>query len=126
MAEIWPATTCLQSAGPGAPGHEAVEGYREGVRVETSKSRAPSVKRLCKEKATDAVLAFLRDTRVGCISIRRKPPEEECDGEGEDGGEGESNECISYVSFFSLRGTIGAANLFLCYFICVGYKRKVH
>ena len=45
--------------------------------------RAPSVK-LWKEKATEAVLVFLRNTRVGCISTRRKPPEEEYDGEGGD------------------------------------------
>ena len=40
--------------------------------------RAPSVKLRWKEKATEAVS---RDTRVRCISTRRKPPEEECDGE---------------------------------------------
>ena len=34
------------------------------------------------------VLAFLGDTRVGCVSIRRKPPEEERVGKGSDGGEG--------------------------------------
>ena len=49
--------------------------------------RAPPVKWLWKEKSTEAVLAFLRDTRVGCISTRRKPPEE-YDG-GVSGGEGE-------------------------------------
>ena len=35
------------------------------------------------------MLAFLRDTRVGCISTRKKPPEEECEGDGGDGGEDE-------------------------------------
>ena len=44
------------------------------------------------EKATEAVLRFLRGTRVGCISTRRKPPEEECVGQGEGGEEGESEE----------------------------------
>ena len=34
------------------------------------------------------MLAFLRDTRVGCISTRRKPPEEDFEGNGS-GGEGE-------------------------------------
>lgn len=48
--------------------------------------RAPPVKWLWKEKSTEAVLAFLRDTRVGC-STRRKPSEE-YDG-GVSGGEGE-------------------------------------
>ena len=43
--------------------------------------RALSAKWLWKEKATEAVLRFLRDTGVGCISTRRKPPEEECDGD---------------------------------------------
>ena len=37
-------------------------------------------------EATEAVLRFLRDTRVGCISIRSKPPEEGVDGNGSDGG----------------------------------------
>ena len=50
--------------------------------------RAPSVKWLWKEKATEAVLGYLTDTRVGRISTRRKPPEEECDGGGS-GGERE-------------------------------------
>ena len=35
------------------------------------------------------VLAFLGDTRVGCVSIRRKPPGEERVGKGSDGGKGE-------------------------------------
>ena len=42
--------------------------------------RAPSVKWLRKEKATEAVLVFLRNTRVGCISMRRKLLEEDRDG----------------------------------------------
>ena len=46
--------------------------------------RAPSVKWLWRGKATEVVLDFLRGARVGCISTRRKPPEEECDGEGEE------------------------------------------
>ena len=41
--------------------------------------RAPSVKWLWRDKSTEAVLVFLGNTRVGCISARRKPPEEECD-----------------------------------------------
>ena len=43
----------------------------------------PSVRWLWKEEATEAVLSFLRDTRVGCISTRRKPREEDCDGMGQ-------------------------------------------
>ena len=50
---------------------------------------APLVKRLWKEKATKAVLKFLRDTRVRFISTKRKPPEEECDGEVSNNDEGE-------------------------------------
>ena len=38
--------------------------------------RAPSVERLWKEKATEAVLRFLKDARMGCIapegSLRRR------------------------------------------------------
>ena len=69
-----------------------MEGYREGARVETPKP--PSVRWLWKEKSAEAVLGFLRGTRVGCISTRRKPPEERDEGweeagagnEGEEGG----------------------------------------
>ena len=49
--------------------------------------RAPSVRLLWKEKATDAVLAFLRDTRVGCM-VTLRPQEEGEDSEGEEGGRG--------------------------------------
>ena len=43
--------------------------------------RAPSGKWLWKEKSTEAVLAFLRSTRVGCISARKVTPGE-VDGAG--------------------------------------------
>ena len=51
-----------------------------------------SGKWLWKEKFTEAVLAFLGSTKIGCISARRTPPEE-VDGadmgdEGEEGGPG--------------------------------------
>ena len=42
---------------------------------------------LWEEKATDAALAFLRDTKVGCI-VARRPPEEEGDSEGAEGEPG--------------------------------------
>ena len=71
-----------------------MEIYREGPRVETSKG--PSVKWLWGEKSTEAVLSFLGSTRVGCISVRRKVPEEAAEaedttesGSGEEGEEGE-------------------------------------
>ena len=51
--------------------------------------RAPSAKWLWEEKATEAGLGFLGGTSVGCISARREPPEEECDRDGLNGGEGE-------------------------------------
>ena len=75
-----------------APDQEAVEGHREGAWVETPKS--PSGKWLWREKSTEALLAFLGSTRVGCISTRRKPPEERNEGwheeagAGDEGGEG--------------------------------------
>ena len=47
--------------------------------------KVPSVKRLWKDKAIEAVLAFLEDTGVGCIVTKRKPREEECGGEGLEG-----------------------------------------
>ena len=46
--------------------------------------RAPSGKWLWKEKSTEAVLTFLKSTRVGCISTRRVPPEEQAKDEKED------------------------------------------
>lgn len=41
-------------------------------------------------RATEAVLEFLRTTRLGCIGTERVPPEEEGRGgrEGEEGGPG--------------------------------------
>ena len=53
----------------------------------------------------EAVLDILRDTRVGCISIRRKPPEEKCtgdgsDGEGEGSGPGPPEQVFSLVFFW--------------------------
>ena len=48
--------------------------------------RAPSARLLWKEKATEAVLDFLRDTRVGCM-VTLRPAEEE-DGEGSEGEAG--------------------------------------
>ena len=69
-----PATTCLRVQDLDAPDQVAVEGHREGPRVEAP--QGPSGKWLWKEKPTEAVLAFLGSTRVGCISARRTPPEE--------------------------------------------------
>ena len=43
---------------------------------------------LWKEKAMEAKLDFLGSTRVGCIATRRRPPEEEWEGDGSC-GEGE-------------------------------------
>ena len=55
--------------------------------------RAPSGKWLWKEKSTEAVLAFLRDTRVGCVRAERKLSEDSwartgSGDEGEEGGPG--------------------------------------
>ena len=46
-----------------------------------------------KEKSTEAVLAFLRDTRVGCVRVERRLPEDAgvrtgSGDEGEEGGPG--------------------------------------
>ena len=53
--------------------------------METS---AHSVRLLWDGRATEAVLDFLRMTRVGCIGAGRGPPEEEEgeESEGEEGG----------------------------------------
>ena len=51
-------------------------------------TQKPSVRKLWKDRATEAALAFLEETRVGCVSTRRKPQEKGCDGEDGDGEEG--------------------------------------
>ena len=53
--------------------------------METS---AHSVRLLWDGRATEAVLDFLRTTRIGCIGADRGPPEEEEgeESEGEEGG----------------------------------------
>lgn len=62
-----------------------MEGHREGLRIETPKG--PSVRLLCDERETEAVLEFLRDTGVWCMVARRRPPEQEGeDSECEEGG----------------------------------------
>ena len=50
--------------------------------------RAPSVRFLWDGRSTEAVLKFLRSTRVGSIGAERVPPEEEEgeESEGEEGG----------------------------------------
>ena len=54
--------------------------------------RAPAVRKLWREEATEAVLEFLRDTRVGCWTASRRAErlaEEADQGDGgEDGGPG--------------------------------------
>ena len=51
--------------------------------------RAPSVRHLWEGKATEAVLEFLRTTRVGCRGLGRVPPEVRGEVEGgEEGGPG--------------------------------------
>ena len=84
--------------------------------------RAPSVKWLWKEKATEAVLVFLWDTRVGCISTRRKPPEEGCDvvGSGDEGdGGGPGQPQMQFLLFPSFPGrSEGIGDSFFCHSFC--------
>lgn len=54
-----------------ASDQDAVEGCREGVRAETPKSPLGQV--AWKEEATEAMLVFLRDTRVGALSQEGSP-----------------------------------------------------
>ena len=60
--------------GVGAQGQENVEGHMECVWLETPKG--PLGQAAVEEKATEAVLDLLRDTRVGCMVTTRRPPEE--------------------------------------------------
>ena len=54
--------------------------------------RAPAVRKLWRKEATEAVLKFLEDTRVGCWTVTqgaRRPAEDVGQGgEGEEGGPG--------------------------------------
>ena len=86
--------------------------------------RAPSVKWLWKKKATEAVLVFLRDTRVGCISTGREPPEKKRGGEGGGhrgkGGQAKARPGMWFLSVsLVLEQTRGWAIYFLCYFLCL-------
>ena len=63
---------------------EAMERHRGGLEVGEAESPVGTV--LWEGKATDAVLEFLRTTRVGCVGVGRVPPEDR--GEDEDGEEG--------------------------------------
>ena len=54
--------------------------------------RAPSGKWLWKEKSTEAVSVYSRSTRVGCIGIRRKLPEERDESWHEGAGAGDEGE----------------------------------
>ena len=57
-----------------------------GEALEWDRPRAPSVRHLWKGKATNAVLEFLRTTRVGCVGIGRIPPEDREERSGEEEG----------------------------------------
>ena len=66
---------------------EAMEGVGEALG--RKRPRAPSVRYLWEVKAADAVLEFLRTTRVGCVGTGRISPEDRGeDEEGEEGGPG--------------------------------------
>ena len=60
-----------------------------GEALRWKRPRAPSVRYLWEEKATDAVLEFLRTTRRGCRGLGRVSPEDRGEDEsGEEGGPG--------------------------------------
>ena len=60
-----------------------------GKACEWERARTPSVRFLWDRRAMEAVLEFLRTTRVGCIGAERVPPEgREGVSDGEEGGPG--------------------------------------
>ena len=61
----------------GVTSQENVGGHKEGVCVSGSILGSPSVKWLWKEKTTEVVLAFLRETRVSWVVTERRLAEEE-------------------------------------------------
>ena len=72
-----------QAQGLGSPEEEDVGGDQKGGRVEAPEGPVRNMSR--DERATEAVLTFLRDTKVRCI-VTVAPPEEEKEGEIVDGG----------------------------------------
>ena len=73
-----------------------------GEALGLKKPRAPSVRYLGEVKAVDAVLEFLRTTRVGCVGVGRVPPEDrgdDSDGE-EEGGQDRPRMFPSFVFSF--------------------------
>ena len=73
-----PPVHAVPSVGP--TGQKAVEEDREGMRHPRA--------HLWDERATEAVLEFLREIRVGCLVTMRRPPEEEEEGEDSESEEG--------------------------------------
>ena len=63
---------------------EAIERGREGLGVEGAASPVGTVS--VGGKATDAVLEFLRTTRMGCVGTGRVPPEDRGEDESEEEG----------------------------------------
>ena len=65
-------------------GRSAVKGV--GVACDWERPRAPSVRLLWDVRATDAVLGFLRTTRVGCRGTERVRPEDRGEASDREGG----------------------------------------
>ena len=89
------ATIFLQSAGECRAWRPPIRRLWEDIwkAQEWKHPRAPSGKWLWKEMSTEAVLAFLIDTRVGCIRVERRLLQDAgvrmgCGDEGEEGGPG--------------------------------------
>ena len=70
-------------------------------------------------KATDAVLEFLRTTRVGCVGLGRVPPKDRGESEsGEEGGLGPPwNVPFVCLSFLAVGETGSVFFSFLCFFL---------
>ena len=66
---------------------EAMERHWGGL--EMGAAKGPVGRYLWEWRATEAVLEFLRTTRVGCVGLGRVPPEDRWEEEsGEEGGPG--------------------------------------
>ena len=59
-----------------------------GEACEWENPRTPSVRLMWDVRAAEAVLEFLRTTRVGCIGVGRVPPDKGEETDGEEGGPG--------------------------------------
>ena len=97
-----------------------------GKACERKHSHTPSFRLLWDGRATEAVLEFLRTTRVGCIGTERDPPEEEEGRIVRKRREGWAHPRLylfpsSFLYWSFLFGANFSGASFLCSFLCLSF-----